>query len=294
MKSHIFITTKYLDKCLETGLFGVTNTQINHLANVDQEDIIFILETQSGRLVGPFRIVEPLFYNPLPIWEEIDNPFVYRVKFMSEGVWASDVSSLWSVLLQRKTHEFYTFTTFQRSNNTLLPGEGEKLISYLKNKGNHMYPALKSNIDIGKVDLIRKDTRKFSSEARLETALLRNKHALIELLSTEGVLNNNPPLFIINQITLPGTNYNIDIAIFDSEHVIIIELKKDIVDGGTISQVKKYSEYWKLAGAKVRLVAIGAEINFVDDGIIEFAYAIDRAQNCLWIRSNTHVHKIMV
>ncbi|MBE0515829.1 MAG: hypothetical protein IBX41_00350 [Methanophagales archaeon] len=294
MKSHIFITTKYLDRCLETGLFGVTNNQINHLANIDPKDIVFILETQSGRLVGPFSIVEPLFYNNSPIWEEIDDPFVYRVKFMSEGVWESDVSSLWSVLLQRKTHEFYTFTTFQRSNNTLLPGEGEKLISYLKNHGNNIRPRLKSNIDIGKVDLIRKDTRRFSSEARLETALLRNKRALIEILSTEGVLNNNHTPFIINQVTLPGTNYNVDIAMFDSKHVIIIELKKDVVDGGTISQVKNYGKYWKLARAEVRLVAIGAEISFVDDEIMQFAYAIDRAKNSLLVRSNTHEHSIMV
>ncbi|MEA1994494.1 MAG: hypothetical protein U9N35_08930, partial [Euryarchaeota archaeon] len=68
MKSHVFITTKYLDKCLEKGLFGVTAQQLNYLANVDVGDFVFLLETGSGKLVGPLKIIQSLFYNVDPVW----------------------------------------------------------------------------------------------------------------------------------------------------------------------------------------------------------------------------------
>lgn len=31
MKSHVFVTSKHLDKCLETGLFGARASKINYL-----------------------------------------------------------------------------------------------------------------------------------------------------------------------------------------------------------------------------------------------------------------------
>lgn len=286
MKSHVFITAKYLEKCLETGLFGVSAPQLNYLANVDVGDSIFLLETGSGRLVGPLQIIQCLFYNNDFIWGDRD-PFAYRVEFASfDGVWEADIISLWSVLLKRERYNFYTFTTFQRSNNTLLPNEGEKLTQELKKNGKPISPIPRSrpNVEHKSVDLIKSDIKKFSSEARLETALLRRKDKFTDILIKEGLLNKNVDPFIINQITIPGTNYNVDIAIFSGDQVIIVELKKDQINDSTVQQIRKYSQYWKLVGKDVILIVIGTEITSSANNIIFFDYRIDPAKKILQIK----------
>jgi len=297
MKSHIFITTKHLDRCLETGLFGVTPGQINHLANVAEGDTIFLLETQSNRIVGPFTITNPLFYNQLPIWKESQDSFVYRVKFTSTEIWESDVSSLWAVLLQRGTQDFYTFTTFQRSNNTLFPEEGTELTNLLKRQGRLISAKLASNIMVEKADLIKSDAKAFSSEARLEAALLINQEVLIEALTAEGILNSGTKPFVINQITLPGINYNVDIAVFDGEQVVVIELKKDKIDDQTIAQVKRYSHYWELVGKNVALVVIGTKFGRSvekNNEVTRFRYAIDRRNFRVSLKSDAREYYIPV
>jgi hypothetical protein len=284
MKSHVFITTKYIDRCLETGLFGVTPVQLNYLANVQLNDTVFLLETGSGRLIGPFSVTQPLFFNSSPIWEQIDDPFVNRIKFSSDEVWESDIRSLWSVLLNRPVNNFYTFTTFQRSNVTLLPGEGRHLAEVLASDGQRIHPSLESDISIEKINLFKNDRVRFSSEARLEAALLMNQAYLKNILVSEGILPPSSDTYLINQITLPGTNYNVDIALFADNLSVIIELKKDNIDQKTNEQILRYSNYWKLSGKNVHAVAIGCGISEHNDQILSFSYSINYPKSMIVIR----------
>lgn len=287
MKSHILVTTKHLDICLEKGLFGASASQINYLGNVERDDIIFLLETSSGKLTGPFKIDSSLFYNNKPIWKNPD-PFVYKVRFRSNGdVWESDITSLWSILLNRKKTNFYTFTTFQRSNNTLFPKEGNLLTDEIKKNGVLISPNLSSNLEKQPIDLLKNDRRKFSSESRLETFLLLKQREFINILSNENLIKKNLNPYVINQITIPGYNYNVDIALFFKNDVIIIELKKDAVDYSTIKQVKRYSYYWKLAGNNVKMVTLGSDINGEDEEITSLKYTINRENNKLEIENNS-------
>ncbi len=254
MRSHVFITTKYLEGCLENGLFGVTQVQLNYLANVQLNDTVFLLETGSGRLVGPFSIVQPLFFASAPIWEQTNDHFVNRVKFSSDEVWESDIGSLWKVLLNRSVNNFYTFTTFQRSNVTLLPGEGHRLAEAIAADGQRVYPLLESNIAMEEINLLRNDRVRFSSEARLETTLLINQSYLKKILISEGLLSSSSDPYIINQITLPGTNYNADIVLFAEDKTIIIKLKKDSIDNNTNKKIIRYRKDWKLTERNENIV----------------------------------------
>ena len=154
-----------------------------------------MLETRSGRLVGPLEVISPLFFNRDSIWDEPD-PYNYRIKLgQINNVWEADITSLWSILLEREKSNFYTFTTIQRSNNTLLPNEGKMLSEKLEKNGLKISPQLSSDIEAENLDILKNDKKKFSSEARLETALLLNKNTLIDVLIKEDVIRNDSNYF---------------------------------------------------------------------------------------------------
>ena len=284
MTSHVFVTTKHLDRCTETGLFGVTVSQVNYLANCHKGDSVFLLETQSGRLAGPFTITQPLFFNNTPVWETQGDPFVYRVKFTSNEAWEHDVVALWKVLLHRDVSDFYVFTTFQRSNNTLMRGEEERLISTLKEGGRRIPPTPLSTIEVSKANLIGNDTGHFSSEARLEAALLINQEFLQNVFINEQLIHEGLKPLVMNQLTLPGTNYNVDIAMFIDKHVIVIELKKGKIDPQAIAQLRRYRNFWHISGRQVTLVAIGEQVAQEYADIVQFTYSLDRDKGALILR----------
>ncbi len=290
MNSHVFITTKYLDKCLETGLFGVTATQINYLANVQIDDTVFLMETGSGRLIGPFSITNTLFHSSKPIWEK--DTFVNRVTFKTDNAWESDIGSLWRVLLLRSVTDFYTFTTFQRSNVTLLPEEGQRLADAIASDGCKITPLLHVDIQKEQVDLILRDKGKFSSEARLEATLLMNHAEFLQVLVGEGLLSSTIKPFIINQVTLPGTNYNVDIVIFSGKNVVVVELKKDTVDRNTIDQLLRYGRYWELSGKEVDMVAIGNKVVGNHEKVNAFPYNINNRKLVLEIQGSKNSYSI--
>ncbi len=293
MTSHVFITTKYLDGCLDTGSFGVTAAQLNYLANVKIDDTVFLLETGSGRLVGPFTLTNALFHGSTSIWEKND-PFVNRVTFRGENAWESDIGSLWRVLLLRSVTDFYTFTTFQRSNVTLLPQEGQRLAKTIASDGRKIDPPLRANIRMERIDLMKRDKGKFSSEARLETALLMNQSELKQVLIGEGLLSSTSSPFIINQITLPGTNYSVDIVLFSGKEVVVIELKKDMVDQSTVDQLLRYGKYWELSGREVCLVSIGHRIVGSHEKINALSYSIDNRNGDLEIKGSRNSYSIPI
>ena len=293
MNSHVFITTKYLDRCLDTGLFGVTAAQVNYLANVRIGDTIFLMETGSGRLVGPFTITSSLFQSVTPIWGKKDT-FVNRVMFEADEAWESDVGSLWSVLLHRSVTDFYTFTTFQRSNVTLLPGEGQKLAEAIASDGKKIAPLLHVKLQKNQIDLTLRDKSKFSSEARLEATLLMSRKEFIQILIEEGLLSSTSEPFIINQITLPGTNYNIDIALFLGNDVTVVELKKDAVDRDTVNQLLRYGRYWQLSGKNVRLAAIGSHVVGTHDKVVALSYNINHQKSMLEIQGLRRLYSLPI
>jgi len=297
-KSHVFITKKFLDKCLEVGRFGVSAQQINHLANVDRGDQAFLLETKSGRLVGPLTIEKPLYKGQKDIWNDgrsETDPFKYRVKFERGPVRESGLRPIWEVLLARKAAYAYGFSTFQRSNNSLLPEEGEQISSYLKSKGIPLEAKLQFGDVPGPIDYFGKDRKRFSSEARLEAALLSDKPGLIEMLRAEGLLNSAHEPHIINQLPLPGTNYSLDIAVLAGKDTIVLELKKDEATPEASKQVDKYAEFWSAAKVTARVVCICAGNSADRDGLHErWGYSIDYDRASILICGPRGTHNLRV
>lgn len=288
MSSHVFITKKYLDRCLQTGLFGVTHPQINYLANVRREDTAFFLETGSGRLVGPFTVQAPLFFSDDPIWEASKDPFVNRVQLTTNHqVWEADITALWDVLLQRDSGDFLAFTTFQRSAVTLLPGEGQRLAKILASSGNESSSLPPFTIKRHPVDLLMRDSQTFSSEARLESCFLLARECLLDMLYREELIDSTDDAIIMNQVTLPG-NYDVDIVVFVQGEMVIIELKKDSIKKATIRQILRYGTYWKHSERDCRLLAIGSEIRARDKerkvGLL--TYRIDRDSKTIIVTGN--------
>lgn len=276
MPSHVFVTAKYLDRCVDTGLFGVTVQQVNYLATVSPGDTAFLLETGTGRIAGPLSIDSPLFFSQTPIWEPHGDKFTYRVRLAGPEVWQADVSALWNVLLRRRVSEFFSFTTFQRSSVGLIGDEGAVLADALKRTASRSLTLGVASIDEHPVDLLQKDTHVFTSEARLEASLLLAKAEFLAFLEDEGHLSRNDTLAVLNQVTLPGLNYNVDILLLSENSALVIELKKDAVDEDASTQLKRYGRYWDACGLAVTLVALGSTIDHTDPSVAAYSYAIDR------------------
>ena len=258
-KSHILITQKYLDLCVINGIFGVTDRQINYLSNIEVGNSIFIFETLSGKIVGPFTVTKSLFKNTDKIWETKggNDPFINRIKFEGTDVYESnDISILWKLIFKRDPSKMFTFNTFQRSNITLFKNEVTLLTELLKQNGNLLQKSKSNKNYIESEYVYFKDTdlTVFSSEARLETYLIKNKNNFINFIERVCKLDLKN-LELINQISLPGLNYNIDIILF-GDKIVIIELKKGPLDIATIQQLEKYKKYWKNTSENITLIAI--------------------------------------
>ena len=71
---HLFITPKFYQKCYEYGSFGVSEINMNQLANVRKGDIAFFYTTRSigprtvGKIYGPFEILSEMFFNSNVVW----------------------------------------------------------------------------------------------------------------------------------------------------------------------------------------------------------------------------------
>lgn len=64
MKSHLLITAKYLNECLEKSTFGATSC--NSLANVSDGDYAYLFSSKEARLVGPLKIISEQFRSVTP------------------------------------------------------------------------------------------------------------------------------------------------------------------------------------------------------------------------------------
>ncbi|TLY30433.1 MAG: hypothetical protein E6K63_02045 [Nitrospirae bacterium] len=285
LPSHVFVTAKYLGRCVETGLFGVTVQQVNYLATVSPGDSVFLLETGTGRIAGPFSIDGPLFFSQTPVWENPDK-FTYRLRLAGPEVWQADVSALWNVLLRRRVSEFFSFTTFQRSSVGLIGDEGNALAEALKRTAAVAFTPGATPVDQRPVDLLQKDTAFFTSEARLEASLLLARDEFLAFLRDEGHLSRGTSPTVLNQVTLPGLNYNVDVLLLSDNSALVIELKKDAVDEQANSQLKRYGRYWEACGLAVTLVAIGNAVACTDPSIAVYSYGIDRSRGAVRLEGN--------
>ena len=255
-----------MELCLDYGIFGASDQQINQLSNIDIGNTIFIFETNSCKIVGPFTVTKSLFKNIEPIWlnEKGNDPFINRIKFEGTNVYESDISELWNLMFKRDLFKMFTFNTFEKSSITLFKSETHILTELLIQNG---IPISKSKIDRKFIESeceYFKETDKtvFSSEARLETYLIKNQKKFINYLDVVYKLDLKN-LELINQISLPGLNYNIDIILF-GDKIVIIELKKGPIDIATIQQLEKYKKYWKNTTKDISLIAIGSKFDDKD------------------------------
>jgi hypothetical protein len=276
MPSHVFVTAKYLDRCIETGLFGVKNTRINFLANVASGDRVFLLEAGSGRLAGPLFIDGSMYFSASPVWEHPTDRFTYRVKLVAKELFSADVSTLWGTLLRRAVHTLFTFTTIQRSVISLFPGEGEEIAATMAASGTPLGPLGHYSENEEMPDLFQRDTSVFKSEARLEASLLLARGPFLNFLKSEGQLQHGKSYYLLNQVTIPGLNYNIDLLALAEDHAVIVELKKEAINQSTCEQVRRYAKYFEAVGIRSTLVAIGSSAKYEDPLVTGYLYNIDR------------------
>jgi hypothetical protein len=174
-------------------------------------------------------------------------------------------------------------TKRKRHINTvgLIGNEGKALAGALERTATRNLNPGALSIDEQPVDLLQNDATTFTSEARLEASLLLAKVELLALLEDEGHLPRNASPAVLNQVTLPGLNYNVDILLLSEKLALVIELKKDQLDKDAGFQLKRYGSYWDACGLAVTLVAIGSSVAYTDPSIAAYSYAIDRSNKSL-------------
>jgi hypothetical protein len=161
---------------------------------------------------------------------------------------------------------------------SLIGDEGKALAEALKKMAIRSLNPGALSIDEQPVDLLQKDGSIFTSEARLEASLLVAKVELLALLEDEGHLPRNSSPAVLNQVTLPGLNYNVDILLLSENLALVIELKKDQFDENGGFQLKRYGRYWDACGLTVTLVAIGSSVAYTESSIAAYSYTIDRSR----------------
>jgi len=120
-KFHLLNSPKYFSISEEYGLFGVAERNINQIANIWKEDIIFYYTAKRvglrtvGFIYGPFEVTSELFYNTSVVWViNPNNPKVdkypYRIKFryLEEHICLNPVpvQTLWDLKEEGKNKNY--------------------------------------------------------------------------------------------------------------------------------------------------------------------------------------------
>ncbi len=144
---HLFISPKHFEKCLEYGLFGVSEGKMNELANVHKEDIAFFYTTAKigsrtiGQIYGPYEMTSELFYNDTVVWEGTEEdltkdkyPFRIKLKLLEEHICTQPISvqKLWDLKEEDKIRTIMDSSALiNKAVCNLFPEEGKLLLQSL-------------------------------------------------------------------------------------------------------------------------------------------------------------------
>ena len=287
-KFHLLNSPKYFSKSLEYGLFGVSERNMNQLANVGKGDIAFYYTARKigprteGVIYGPFEIVSELFFNDQLVWTpdpknpNVDKyPFRIKIKYLEEHVCLNPVpiQAFWDLKEEGKIKSIIDSSALiDKAVCTLLHQEGVLLmqtliqanqISGIDNspyKG-HALEQKEFNIFKAKGAYIRE----LNMEAYLEAYLLMNPQKLHEIAGFNDFSMDKYHVDILNQVSTFIAGGAIDIVCLYKKNVLdiwltlsaaVFELKKGIIDPYYIDQLTRYIEWTArlIPGAKHEMI----------------------------------------
>ncbi len=274
-KFHLFVTPKYFDQCREFGLFGVSEPNLNQLANVRPGDLAFFYTARRrgsrtvGCIYGPFEVVSSLFYNDTVVWvPSTDDPkrdkFPYRVKVRVLPQHPTQnpvpVQTLWDLRDQGKIKTIVDSSALiDKAVCTLLWDEGRMLLqALLQANPNPIRPPTAyrgHELAENPVDFLQfrgEKTKEFRLECLLEAFLLTNPRHLYEMSGLPDAMNETFRTQIFNQVSAYVAGGAIDIVCLYEKQVrglwltlaaTIFELKKDTLSPENIEQLIENVEW---------------------------------------------------
>jgi len=287
-KFHLLNSPKYFSISEEYGLFGVSERNLNQLANIWKGDIVFYYTAHkvglrtSGFIHGPFEITSELFYNDEIIWAEDHqhrgkDKYPYRIKFeyLKEHICLNPIpiEIFWDLKEEGKIKTVIDSSALiDKAVISLLDEEGILLLQALlqanPKSGEHTEGYRGHNFHEEKVDLLKfkgDRLKEFKMESYLEAYLLRNPEIIHDLAGFKNGVNESYDYNILNQVSTYIAGGAIDIVCLYKKNVLgmwltinatVFELKKGIIDPFFVDQLARYIEWTArlIPGAKHRMI----------------------------------------
>ena len=287
-KFHLLNSPKYFSISEEYGLFGVSERNINQLANIWKGDIIFYYTAHKvglrtvGFIHGPFEVKSELFYNSEIVWAEdekkkSEDKYPYRIKFsyLQEHICLNPVpvQVFWDLKEEGKIKTVIDSSALiDKAVTTLLEEEGILLLQALLQanfkSGIYSKKYKSATMIEHKVNLLQytgSRIKEFKMEAYLEAYLLRNPEIIHSLAGFENGLSKEYSYETLNQLSTYIAGGAIDITCIYKKKVLdlwlkigvtVFELKRGIIDPFYVEQIIRYIEWASrlIPGAKKEMV----------------------------------------
>jgi len=287
-KFHLLISPKFFPKSLEYGLFGVSERNLNQLANIREGDIAFYYTARKvgprteGVIYGPFEVTSELFFNDQLVWTPDPQnhnsdkyPFRIKIKYLEEHVCSNPVpvQALWDLREEGKIKSIIDSSALiDKAVCTLLHQEGVLLMQTLLQAnqipGIDKSPYKGHGFEQNEVNIFKakgKDIQELNMEAYLEAYLLMNPKRLHQLAGFNDFSSDKYQVDILNQVSTFIAGGAIDIVCLYKKRVLdvwltlsaaVFELKKGVIDPYFIDQLTRYVEWTArlIPGAKHEMI----------------------------------------
>ncbi|MGD0351938.1 MAG: hypothetical protein ABSB38_00320 [Dehalococcoidia bacterium] len=287
-KFHLLISPKFFQKSLEYGLFGVSERNLNQLANVRSGDIAFYYTAHKigprteGVIYGPFEVISGVFFNDQLVWAPAPKhrnrdkyPFRIKIKYLEEHVCLNPVpvQAFWDLREEGKIKSIIDSSALiDKAVCTLLHHEGILLMQTLLQAnqipGIDMSPYKGHAFQQKEIDIFKakgKDIQELNMEAYLEAYLLMNPQKLHQLAGFDDFSGAKYQVDILNQVSTFIAGGAIDIVCLYKKRVLdiwltlsaaVFELKKGVIDPYVVDQLTRYIEWTArlIPGAKHEMI----------------------------------------
>jgi len=287
-KFHLLISPKFFPKSLEYGLFGVSERNLNQLANVRKGDIAFYYTAHKvgprteGVIYGPFEVVSGVFFNDQLVWAPDPKyhnrdkyPFRIKIKYLEEHTCLNPVpvQAFWDLREEGKIKSIIDSSALiDKAVCTLLHQEGILLMQTLLQAnqipGIDRSPYKGHAFQQKEIDIFRakgKDIQELNMEAYLEAYLLMNPQKLHQLAGFNDFSGEKYQVDILNQVSTFIAGGAIDIVCLYKKRVLdiwltlsaaVFELKKGVIDPYFVDQLTRYIEWTArlIPGAKHEMI----------------------------------------
>jgi len=285
---HLLNSPKFFSRSLEYGLFGVSERNLNQLANVRRGDITFYYTAHKvgprteGVIYGPFEVISEIFFNDQFVWARDSGsshkdkyPFRIKIKYLEEHVCTNPVpvQAFWDLREEGKIKSIIDSSALiDKAVCTLLYQEGILLMQTLLQAnqipGTDESPYKGHAFEQKPVDIFKvkgKAIQELNMEAYLEAYLLMHPQKLHELAGFDDFSGHRYQVDILNQVSTYIAGGAIDIVCLYKKRVLdiwltlsaaVFELKKGVIDPYFINQLTRYIEWTArlIPGAKHEMI----------------------------------------